>query len=128
MPMIQQFGEAQPGVAYVPRPGGYVVLFDRDGNLAAVMTPGGLALPGGGQEPGETPEHAAVRETREECGLLVRLGRSIGVADELVFADDEQTHYRKRSTFFLQSRLAFANGRNSTMSWSGWRRGRRFRG
>ncbi|WP_052351544.1 8-oxo-dGTP diphosphatase [Deinococcus pimensis] len=27
---------------------------------------------GGGLEPGETPEEAAIRETREECGLLAR--------------------------------------------------------
>jgi 8-oxo-dGTP pyrophosphatase MutT (NUDIX family) len=60
-----------------------------------------LALLGGGQEEGESPEDAALREAEEECGLRIVLGRCLGVADELVFAAEERTHYRKRCTFFL---------------------------
>jgi len=33
-------------------------------------------FPGGGIEPGETAQEAAVREVREETGLLVRPGQS----------------------------------------------------
>jgi 8-oxo-dGTP pyrophosphatase MutT (NUDIX family) len=36
------------------------------------------AVPGGGVEPGETPEQAAVRELKEETGLDVTLGEKIG--------------------------------------------------
>ena len=36
-------------------------------------------FPGGAIEPGETPETAAVRETKEETGLDVSIGRLIGV-------------------------------------------------
>lgn len=36
------------------------------------------SLPGGGIEPGETPEAAAVREVREETGLAVALERCVG--------------------------------------------------
>jgi 8-oxo-dGTP diphosphatase len=98
---IPEFGELRPGADYVPRPGGYAVIVGAGGRVAVVSTPGGLALPGGGQDSGESPEDAAVREALEECGLRIALGRRIGVADELVFAADEGTHYRKRGTFFL---------------------------
>ena len=83
------------------RPGGYAVIFSDRGEVAVVSTPLGVVLPGGGQNGDESPEDAAVREVEEECGLRITLGPRVGVADELVFAADEQTHYRKRCTFFL---------------------------
>jgi 8-oxo-dGTP pyrophosphatase MutT (NUDIX family) len=57
-------------------------------------------VPGGGIEPGETPEEAAVRETLEETGLNVRVLRELGVDDGTHFfqaaplapADDEWLH------------------------------------
>jgi 2-phosphosulfolactate phosphatase len=100
-PTIPEFGTTAPGAAYVLRPGGYAVIFSAAGEVAAVATPQGLALPGGGQDGEEPPEGAAVREVAEECGLRVRLGDCIGVADELVCDADERTGYRKRCTFFL---------------------------
>jgi 8-oxo-dGTP diphosphatase len=99
--VIPEFGMSASAAAYVLRPGGYAVIFSGDGDVAVVSMPLGFALPGGGQNHGESPEDAAAREVEEECGLRVILGARIGVADELVFAADEQTHYRKRCKFFL---------------------------
>ena len=97
---IPEFGEPERGATYVLRPGGYAVFFDGDGRLAVVATEEGLHLPGGGQEPGESAEAAAVREVSEETGLRVALQTLIGVADELVFSRSENVHYRKRCSFF----------------------------
>jgi 8-oxo-dGTP pyrophosphatase MutT (NUDIX family) len=62
--------------------------------VAADSRPLGLTLPGGGQDDGERMEDTAIREVEEECGLRIVLGRRPGVADELVLAADEGTHYR----------------------------------
>ena len=97
---LLEFGDAEPGVKYVPRPGGYAIIFDPRGRLAVVATDEGLHLPGGGQEAGETPEAATVREVAEETGLEVALEGLIGVADELAFAPAKKVHYRKRCSFF----------------------------
>jgi 8-oxo-dGTP diphosphatase len=71
---IPEFGCPATGVEYILRPGGYAVIFSPDGEVAVVATSLGLALPGGGQQAGESPEDAAIRETREECGLRIVLG------------------------------------------------------
>jgi 8-oxo-dGTP diphosphatase len=97
---VRAFGEAVAGVTYVSRPGGYAILRDAAGDVAVVSTPQGLFLPGGGQDDGETPEHAVVREAYEECGLRIRVRSRVVTADELVYAEDEGTYYRKRCAFF----------------------------
>lgn len=106
---IPQFGEVVGGVDYVLRPGGYVVAIDPGEEIAIVATPKGFFLPGGGQEDGETPEEAAVRETAEECGLEVRLSGCLGIADELVRAASGARYYRKRCTFF-RAEIVRSNG------------------
>ena len=96
---IPEFGIAVPGATYVLRPGGYAVILVDGGQVAVVSVRLGLVLPGGGQDRHELPEEAAVREVAEECGLAIRPGTRIGVADELVYAAENQTYYRKRCTF-----------------------------
>jgi 8-oxo-dGTP pyrophosphatase MutT (NUDIX family) len=99
-PEILEFGTPIPGAVYVLRPGGYGVVFNRGGEVAVIATPKGCHLPGGGQEAGEGPEAAAIREAYEECGLRIRVLGLIGTADELVYAVEESTHFRKRCSFF----------------------------
>jgi 8-oxo-dGTP diphosphatase len=97
---VPRFGARVPGAVYVSRPSAYLVRSDGEGGVAVVRTPKGRFLPGGGREAGETPRRAALRELREECGLSAELGEKLGVADELLFSEAEQTHFGKRSHFF----------------------------
>ena len=97
---IRQFGSLVSMATYVLRLGGYSVIGRPDGRIAVVETKGQFYLPGGGQEAGETPDDAAVREAMEECGLRIRIIQRLGIADELVYAVAEQTYFRKRCTFF----------------------------
>ena len=68
------FGVRTPDDSWVIRPSAYGVVQDERGWIAIVRTPEGIFLPGGGQEPGESPEEAVCREVLEECGLAIRLG------------------------------------------------------
>jgi 8-oxo-dGTP pyrophosphatase MutT (NUDIX family) len=61
----------------------------------------GWEIPAGGMDPGETPEHAAVRETLEETGWrpgplrpLVRFNPTNGISDQTfhTFVADGATH------------------------------------
>ncbi|HEX4964695.1 MAG TPA: NUDIX domain-containing protein [Thermoanaerobaculia bacterium] len=102
---IPQFGELLPGTDYVLRPGGYAIVAGAEGMIAVASTRRGFFLPGGGQEEGESPEEAAVREVHEECGLRIRIVQCLGVADQLALADNETCYYRKRCTFFTAELL-----------------------
>lgn len=70
-----------------PRPAAAVLLERGDGDdisillLRRAVEPGAGAwdLPAGYLDPGESFQHAAVRETREEAGLEVELGELTGV-------------------------------------------------
>jgi 8-oxo-dGTP pyrophosphatase MutT (NUDIX family) len=77
-----QFGRRIGEQAYPDRPAAFGIAM-RDGKLAAVrvMRRGEqpyFDLPGGGIDPGETPQAAAVREFGEETGLIVRSGPVAG--------------------------------------------------
>ncbi len=72
---LKQFGTRLAGLDYGPRAGAYGVLF-HDGRIACARVGyEGFTydLPGGGIDPGETPEMAVEREFIEETGLRVRV-------------------------------------------------------
>ena len=110
---IPEFGTVVPGAHYVLRPGGYLVVRNSEGAIAVLSTPQGLFLPGGGQERGESPAQAALREADEECGMRVRLEGLLCTADELVFAASEATYYRKRGVFFKAELVRHGKGGES---------------
>lgn len=99
-PTIPVFGNYDPTTEYILRPGGYAIIARENGEIAVVKTPQGCYLPGGGQDSDESPEQAAIREVREECSFDIRIIRTLGVADELVYSELQQRHYRKRCSFF----------------------------
>jgi 8-oxo-dGTP diphosphatase len=84
MPGILQFGAPLPGRDHRPRPGAYGVVFDARGRLLVVEEFARLYLPGGGLDPGETPEQALHREFEEETGYTVAIEAVIGEAREFV--------------------------------------------
>jgi 8-oxo-dGTP diphosphatase len=79
-----RFGNRRPDLRYARRSSVYVILRSAAGLVAAVRTPKGLFLPGGGVEEAERPQDAAAREVMEECGLAVSVTSEVGSADEYV--------------------------------------------
>lgn len=77
-----QFGQVPPGA--IDRPGAYAVVLLPNGQVAMVRTPVGVYLPGGGIDPGESPEDALHREMAEETGLLIDIVARIGVVRQVV--------------------------------------------
>jgi len=70
-------------IPIVPNDGGWSLLFSRrSANLAAHS--GQIAFPGGGVEPGESLESAAIREAHEEVGISSDHIELIGRLDDLV--------------------------------------------
>jgi len=93
---VPQFGVPQPGRAYPDRPAAFAVI-ERDGKVALVRVALGggrtrLDLPGGGLDPGETPQAAAARECGEEAGLRVDIGELLVCADHYFINDKDQAH------------------------------------
>jgi len=77
-----------------------VLPVDPDGRLLLVQQAGhhdGWAVLGGAVDPGESPAEAAVRETREEIGVDVRLVRLLDVLGgpdyEVIYPNGDRTAY-----------------------------------
>jgi 8-oxo-dGTP diphosphatase len=103
METIPQFGEARPGILYRERPSAYGLILDEDGHLLVCRTPRLVVLPGGGIDPGETPEAAMVREVAEETGLVVTSAKLLCRADQYVERMSAKPCVNKLGYFFLAS-------------------------
>ena len=104
------FGERIEGRSYAVRPCAYAIVPDARGQIVIVRTSEGVFLPGGGMDPGESPEQAAIRETREECALEIRVSRVIARATNIVQAAEAAAGFEKRSTFVAGEQGASLDG------------------
>lgn len=68
---------------------------------------GGYALPGGGVDPGETPEEAAIRELREEAGIEATNARLLPVTTKKDWSPEERKQNAARGRDFKGSRTQY---------------------
>jgi 8-oxo-dGTP diphosphatase len=107
--VVPQFGQPEPGREYPDRPAAFAII-EQDGRIALVRVTfenggGRTDLPGGGLDPGETPEQAAARECGEEAGLVVELGELVTRADHY-FVNEKGESRNTRGCFYAARLVA----------------------
>lgn len=99
MSTIPVFGARVDGQTYIHRPSAYALVRNSRREFAVARTPVAHYLPGGGIDPGETPEQAVQREGREECGFVLELRGLLGRAIEICYSVEERQYFEKDSYF-----------------------------
>lgn len=102
--MIPRFGDPrESGRKYQRRPGAYGILL-RDGELLVTHqeepTPE-FQLPGGGVDPGESPQRALHREVFEETGWRISTPRRIGAFRRFTFMPEYDIWAEKLCMIYL---------------------------
>ena len=81
---------------------------------------GEWSLPGGVLECGETLAEAAIREAREETGLIVEVGEMLGVYERIIRSDDARVRYHYVLIDFLCRRVGGDLKAGSDASEAAW--------
>lgn len=97
--MNRRFDAApDPAITYAPRPGVYAIIETADGILATFQGAprAELQLPGGGIDPGESPQVALAREVLEETGYRIHGLRRLGMFHRYTFMPEYGYHAHKQ--------------------------------
>jgi 8-oxo-dGTP diphosphatase len=81
---------------------------------------GEWSLPGGVLECGETLRDAAIREAREETGLVVEVGEMLGVYERVIRSEDARVRYHYVLIDFLCRAAAGELKAGSDAAEAGW--------
>lgn len=98
---MKRIGEPwRPGISYRDRPGAYGLITGPRGLLCVWQGPE-LQLPGGGIDPGESPQQGLHREVFEETGWRIAIGRRVGSFQRFAWLPDYGYWARKVQAFYL---------------------------
>ena len=81
---------------------------------------GEWSLPGGVLECGETVRDAAIREAREETGLVVEVGEMLGVYERVIRSEDARVRYHYVLIDFLCRAVGGELKAGSDAAEAGW--------
>lgn len=79
--VVMQFG-SKPHGKFSDRPGAYVVVYNKLGEILALDVNGETHLPGGGIDQNEEPKSTAIRETSDESGCEIANIQYLGEANQ----------------------------------------------